>query len=249
MKREFVVVSLAVLVLFLFISSILFLRFNSNAVVATFKKIPESIVKINSKKNLNNSTFVPEKALLNQLKNCGVEVKADLNSLKIVTRPEDSSSVERFTLQEDIANDIDQKIGSFDIICIEFDKSFEQLRLTLNNVNAQNPETIKNFFGASLEEVLKLDKKELYKTFLVKRSQNKECNVKTNIVNYKYIQSKVEATLDDSYIECIYNQKDKDGKLLRVVNIDYLFDKSSKFIIQIGNADADNIFDKLLLIK
>jgi hypothetical protein len=247
MKRELVVVSFALLALAFFISSVLFLRYNSTTVFNKVQETANMIITKGEKKNFSNQTFIPEKVSLNTLNKCGIEAKADLSAMTVVSKPDPSNvNIERVTLQE--IKDSDEKVGSFDVICIDFEKSFEQLLVTLNNANKQDPNIIKNFFGSPLEEVLKLDKKDLYRNFLVKRSQTKECKETQGLKNYRFLQSKVEAKLDDKYIECVYNQKDQQGNLARIVNVDFLFDKNSKFMIQLGNADAEKIFDKLLLI-
>jgi hypothetical protein len=247
MKRELVVVSFALLALMFFVSSVLFLRFNSTTVFNKVQETANMIINRGEKKNFNNSTFIPEKVSLNSLNKCGIEAKADLTTLNVVSKPDPSNTnIERVTFQE--IKEGEEKVGSFDIICIDFAKSFEQLLVTLNNANKQDPAIIKNFFGSPLEDVLKLDKKDLYRTFLVKRSQTKECKESEGLKNYRFLQSRVESKLDNKFIECIYNQKDQQGNLLRIVNVDFLFDKDSKFMVQLGNADADKIFDKLLLI-
>lgn len=250
MKKEFVVVSFAFLVLMFFIVSVLYIRKSNYSVESYFEKIG-NINFGQSKKNFENTQFLLSNQDYGYIENCEVAAIANLNNLKRVTNLTPTPGLER-VVYEQIEKPIDKtstKTAGFDVMCIEFDKSLTQLKNTLESADKKDPTILKKTFGETKDELLNKDPKDLYRIFFSKRSQKNECIIKDKVQDSQYIQTKLEKRLDSKYIDCTFEEKDAQGVIIRKINVDYLFFNDNKYILQIGTASPDVVSKDLLLVN
>jgi hypothetical protein len=249
-KKELSAVSLAIILVLLFISSILFFRYNSQGIISTFTTGVQRIIGTKTNKNFSDSKFVPSTAEIDSLDICNLDIKVNSEEIELIpaAQANANSNIKRFTYKT--KSDLADKIGSIDIACVSFEPALKQLKTTLETADKQNPDKIKEVFGMKYAEILKLDDKSLYRLFLVKRNTtNTECKQLDNPAIIGTIHSIVEKKLDNQYVDCTYTLNDNNGGVTRVVKYKYLFDKDSKYLLQIGESDADLITDDLLIIN
>ncbi len=254
-KKDLSHLPLALLIVALFVGSFIFLRFNSEAINNNIKSITSKVAVNTGNKNLGNSKFIPAVGTVDSLDNCNVDIK--LNSSKLEQVPGAPAStnpnVKRFTYKsiDTKKTDNEEKVGSVDIACVGLENTIKQLTSTIDTANKQDPAKITELFGMPADQLAKLDAKSLYRLFIIKRATAGECSESEKTSEIKSVSSELESRMDKKYVDCEYKYKNNEGVVARIIKYKYLFDKDSKFVLQVGESDADTlgINEQFLLIN
>jgi hypothetical protein len=253
-KKQLTVIPLAIIIIALFVGSFIYFRFNSDSIINSIKSGISKGTGVNPIKNLGDSRFVATAATVDSLDNCNIDIKLNNSKLEIVPGAANTNAnVRRFTYKsKDTLNVNDeQKVGSVDIACVGFENTMKQLISTISTANQQDPNKITQIFGLSFGQLTKLENKELYRLFIIKRGQPGDCNESDKINEIGAVSSDLEKRLETKFVDCTYKYKDNEGVENRIIKYKYLIDKDSKFILNLGESDADTlkIQDQFLLIN
>jgi hypothetical protein len=213
--------------------------------------------------SINETTFQSnDKKLEKRMQDSEIEVAGQLESCKVNILINKSKfelipgalksidlNTERYTYKtleiKTIKNE--SKIGSLDINCIGFENTMNKLKNTVETANKETPEKVSQMFQMSYEKFSKLEDKEKYKLFIIKRSGKDECQELDKSDEIMAIRSDLGKRFDLKYIYCKYPYIDNDGNVTKIINYKYLFAKDSSFILQIGDTDILNLEDQYLL--
>jgi hypothetical protein len=253
-KKQLTVLPLALLIIALFVGSFVYYRFNSEVVSNSIRTAISKVSGTNPNKNLGDSKFVATAATIDSLDNCNIDIKLNDSKLEIVPGAANNNpNVRRFTYKskETLTVNEEQKVGSVDVACVGFENTMKQLISTISTANQQDPNKITQIFGVSYGQLTKLENQELYRLFLLKRGQPGECSESEKISEVGAISSDLEKRLNKKFIDCTYKYKDNEGVENKIIKYKYLLDKDSKFILNLGESDADTlkIQDQFLLIN
>jgi hypothetical protein len=250
-KNEYWLVSIAFIIILLITFSNIYIKSSQDSISSITNKI-ENLLGFSSNQNFSNSSFIPLKEPYEKLDLCNLEIKQNKNEIEKIPVSQNnqinpSFKLERVTFKT--KDDLSQKQGGIDLACISFEPLITQLKQTLKTTNDQNPAKLKEVFGLNYDELIKLDKHDLYRNFLIKREAKDVCLELNNIKEVSTLQTKVQDKFDSKYVECIYKNTDNNGEVSRTVKFKYFIDKQSQFLLQIGESDADIIQKELLLIN
>jgi hypothetical protein len=254
-KKELSHVPIALLIIALFIGSFVFYRFNSEAIWNNLKTTISKVSGNANNKNLGDSKFLPTAVNVDSLDNCNIDIKLNDSKLELIPGAPASTNpnVKRFTYKSKETKVIkdEPKVGSIDVSCVGFETTIKQLATTIDTANKTEPAKITQLFGMPFEELSKLDGKSLYRLFITKRAGEGECKEVEKTTNVASISTELESRIDSKYIDCNYPYKDNTGAVSRTIKYKYLFDKNSKFILQLGESDADllGVDNQILLIN
>jgi hypothetical protein len=239
--KELILISLGFIVLLLFITSVVFLKFNLSPVA---KAISERVSQpLNtSKKSFNDSKFLPKELVPPGIEECNTSVKVDKTNVEYEYGGNDSAK--RLTLVQK-----GQSTSGVEIMCVKLEQLVANLKTNIDKYYLSDPAKATAFFGGPKEQVYTLSNKDLYALYLVKLNDtSKNCTIRKDLKAVEAIQTELESLYQDEYLNCDINSKQKDGSA-RFVNYRYFFTKDNQRMLQVAEVNFQKDGKYYLLLK
>ena len=244
--KEFVFVSLSFVLLLSLILGTVFMKFNYYGPVMSVKLQADKALRTlagGSNKAFADSEFIPKSYVLPGDDNCGVSIKLDKETSQ--TRNSGNESANRIVIQ----NSKYPGAGG-EVICVKVEALEKSLKTNIDKNFTQDKAKGEQFFGMTKDELYKMNIKDIYFTYLSKLSDaDKICAKKSDLKNIDTIQSKSEKYYQPEYLACDIKVKNEKNEITKILSYNYLFDKESKYMLQLGKINLIDNEELFLVIK
>lgn len=239
--KELILISLGFIVLLLFITSVVFLKFNLSPVAkAISERVSQPLNKFN--KSFNDSKFLPKDLVPPGIEECNAAVKVD--KINVDYEYGGNDNAKRLTLVQKGST-----ASGVEIMCVKLDQLVANLKTNIEKYYKTDNAKAASFFGGPKEQIYTLKNKDLYALYLVKLNDaNKTCTINKDLKKIESIQTDLENLYQDEFINCDINSKQKDGSP-RFVNYRYLFSKDEQKMLQIAEVNFQRDGKFYLLLK